>query len=156
MAFVHDEINVRDPEALADWIRTASGILNGGVSFGDPTHPVSASQFPNGTTDNMRGSWIIVEFEALDTATSCAHNLDLPTTGTATNTKPNVVWRVVGMKHDGNSVADGREPVSVQFEEGDTIGASAIELRAYAAGSRVVDGDHPLTVVLWFEPATPW
>ncbi len=152
MPFVGELVDPRSPDSLADWARGVAEALNAGLSFGDPTHPVDPSQFPNGQVDNVRGSFALARFEATDSALSVAHNLALDTVGVG----PNVAWFLLGLRHDGTGVLGGDEPISIEYREGDAVGADAIELRAMAAGGRTVDATHPLRALLFFIAVTPW
>ncbi len=128
--------------------------LRAGLREGDPTHPEGGSAHPNGLLHNMEGSWVTVSFTALDTATTVTHNLELDTTGTA-SANPNVVWRVMGIKHSGVG-ATAVDSMSVNYEIGDAINTNDIELRLYSGGTRTVSGAQPATVLLWLYGVDIW
>lgn len=118
--------------------------LDGRLTRGNPK--VKANH-PNGALDNWRGSWVSVEVDTLDAAVTCTHNLGVEIVGS----NPNVLWQIVSVEHDGAGASATSGATDAQFETGDTITTNTIELRFYSPG-RTVDGTHPLTVILWFEP----
>lgn len=174
MALIDQEVPLEPPDSFlarsgivggddfADWLRSLAAsigdtqrALKGRLREGDPTHPVDSTNQPNGLLHNMEGSWVTVEFAALNTATTIQHNLSLPTTGTS-NSSPNVVWKMMGVKHSGvgTLVTDS---VSVVYDIGDAIGSDSIELRAFSGGARTVAaGANALTVLLFLYGVEPW
>lgn len=155
--------DLEGPDDLLAWAQdvqrayaSVAALLTAGLHVGDPTHPVSTTNHPNGHLQNFDCSFATVEFTATDTATTVTHNLNQSTTGTASNTKPNVIWLVVGLKHDGTGTTGAADTMTLEYEEGDTITADSIQLRIHAGGPRTVDGTHPVTAVLCFFGVTPW
>ena len=133
--------------------------VDGLISFGHPQDPQneggstlagSTSTAHPGTLSNMDGSWVELDVTALDTPVACYHNLNIPV---SVSGEPNVRWLVWGWVHDGNSADVASAPAALFEEVTNTVAANSIELSFYCAGARVVDGDHPLKVTLWFMPA---
>ncbi len=135
-------------EALGHSLRQVIDVLNGQLGFGAPISadaPTAGDQ----AVDNLEGSWVTKVFDTLDAVETCTHNLDVPVNSAGT---PNVRWLLFGIEHDGNS-ATSASAVSISYETGDTVAVNEIDLRAYSSSGRVVDGDHPLTVTLFFTRA---
>lgn len=141
-------------EDVVNAYRALADVLSAGLHLGDPTHPQGTTQHPNGQLANFDISFVQVSFEATGTAVAFQHNLGASTTGVSNDT-PNVCWLVIGAKHDGTASA-GTHPWSLEYQEGDTIGADSIELRLRKAGG-TVDATHPFKVVVCFwKGVTPW
>jgi hypothetical protein len=133
-------------------------VVDGEIEFGtpqDPKDPASATlangTTHNGTLVNLKGSWVSLVVTALDTLTACPHNLAVPVTVVGATNQPNVRWLVFGYQHDGNS-ATAASCVSCNYETGDaaSISEDSFPLRFTSSSGRVVDGDHPLRVDLFF------
>jgi hypothetical protein len=114
-------------------------IVNREIEFGNPADPDAA---------NIRGSWAEGTFTAVDTATTFTHNLEIPTNSGGT---PNVRWKKAMIRHDGVGASPG--PLSIEFVDGDTVTTTTIQLTLRSAGTRTIDGTHPVTVSLFFIPA---
>lgn len=146
------------PQSLVDQIKRLTRVANGLVGFGHPQDPLdddgttlagASAGNHNGTTENIQGSWVELQVETLDAATTCHHHLAVPV---VTAGEPNVRWLVFGFQHDGTGASATSGAPGAQFESGDTVNEDNIQLRFYAPG-RTVDGDHPLHVTLFFIPA---
>jgi hypothetical protein len=104
--------NPDDPKAMSERLTDAGRALDattqfGGVYFGHPANPFeeddttlagSSATAHNGLIENVRGSWVELEFSALDTAVEAIHNLSIPVINA---NKPNVRWIVMGVQHAG-------------------------------------------------------
>jgi hypothetical protein len=91
--------------------------------------------------ENFQAALVSASFTALNTAVSCAHNLGTTDVG----------WIVLRVEHS-NAGAGSGDVISVVRRTADAVSTSAIELRAFAAGSRTVDGSNPINAVLLFYP----
>ena len=150
-------VNPRDLVQIAELLSEIQPILDEGISFGHPQDPASdtsttrAGSGHQGTLENVQGAWCEIEVDTAPgagAAITCTHNLDLevPVSG-----EPNVRWTVWGMSHNGTGTPASAN-VTVYFEEGDTVGADAIELTVGVAGLTVSDAN-PLKITLFFIPA---
>lgn len=148
-----------DPKSIEQRFREMAAAIHH-IGFGNPQDPndidsttlagSSATAHP-GSLENIEGTWVehTIGTSDANTVRVFHHNLDLP----VLNSQPNVRGILMGFSHDGNT-ADAASTVSVGFTEGDTVAANSIELRVFVGGTRVVDDTHPLTVSLFFIPAT--
>lgn len=143
-------------EAVVEALSRLLQIVDNRIEFGNPHDPRSDTSVllagaggHNGALQNIYGSFVELDVEALDTATSCQHNLSVPV---AVAGEPNVLWTVMRWVHDGTAATSTSVP-GVLFEEGDTVGTDSIQLRFYCSATRTVDADHPLKVTLFFTPA---
>lgn len=158
------QVDPHDLRSVAEALTEVIRILDSQVEFGNPQDPRSRSSVElagdaaaapsthNGQLMNIRGSWVELEFTALDTEFVAHHNLGAP----IFNSEVNVRWITMGIRHDGNTVSGGVDTFSVLHEDGGTLTTNTIGLRAYAAATRVVDADHPLHVSLFFIKANRW
>lgn len=147
-------VDPRDPQSIVNQVQRLTSTVDGLLGFGspqDPTDPQSTDLADgaahNGSLENMDGSWVEVDVETLDAATTCTHNLAAP--AISATASPNVRWLVFGYEHDGTGTTGASDTVSCNYETGDAITDDAIELRFYAA-NRTVDATHPLRVTLFF------
>lgn len=147
----------RDPEQLHAHARRLAKVINGGLTFGDPTD--RHSRGANGRKDNMDGSWVTVTAAIADfcvngvggNALTFNHNLNAPTAGTASGAisyRPNVVWPVVCLR-TGNI---GLGAITLYYRLGGLITGNAIEL--WAATS--VAPTDTITMVVFFQAVGPW
>lgn len=118
------------------------------ISFGEPT-PTG-----NGLLNNMEGSWVVLSVTDVASAYVCSHNLSVPVVSTFV--RPNVRWLVFGMEHsDAVSAGNAYDaPFNVYYRIGDPITEDAISLRLARVSNRTVDGSNPVTVTLFFIPAS--
>lgn len=152
----------KDPANLAELVTRIQKVTDSAIEFGNSTDPAGSTTLAgagtptthNGQLMNIKGSWVEVEFETLDTAVDCAHNLNVP----VFNSEVNVRWIVMGIRHSGVGVLTGAETISVIREHGgaDTLSENVIALRAYAAAARTVNAANPIRVSLFFVPAVRW
>jgi len=155
-------VDPEDPQSIVQQSEEIQRVVDGDIEFGHPNDPEditsttpagSTSLAHNGNVQNIAGSWVEAKYTSANSTFTCYHNLfpdpeyTLPVTG-----EPNVRWLVFGFSHDGNTI-DAASTLSVDFVEGDTVAANSIQLRLHAAGTRVVDATHPVTVTLFFIPA---
>ncbi len=153
-------VDGKDPDSIEQRLKEHEAAINR-VEFGDPADPdlsstlqagLATSTVPGhpGTLANMHGAWCeqTVGTTDLATARTFTHNLGL---GAAINGEPNCRWILMGATHSGTG-AGVTSTISVSFEEGDTVGTDAIQLRVYAHG-RTVDDTDKLTVSLFIIPA---
>jgi hypothetical protein len=59
------------------------------------------------------------------------------------------------IRHSGVG-ATGASALSINYEDGDTITADSIQLRAYSSSGRTVDAANPIRVSAFFIPVTRW
>ena len=157
--FAPELVDPTNPDSIAEWARTITALVNGGISIGEPlawdvlTGAVDLLR-PNGVKGHILGDFVQVEVGFKDTgdwiAVTCTHNLNIPNRVAG---GLNVGWTPVRFEHDGNTV-DAASTISVNYRTGDTVTANAIDLRFYASGTRVVSDAHPIIATLWFFPAT--
>lgn len=147
-------IDAGDPQSIVDQVTHIMRVLDQLVEFGDPQDPGSdgstalAGTTHNGRMLNVRGSFVELVVENLNTATTCTHNLNVQLLSAS---QPNVRWLVFGYQHNATGAA-AANAVSVVYVDGDTVGTNAIQLRFYAIGW-TVNAANPLRVCLWFMPA---
>jgi hypothetical protein len=138
MRALADEIQ-RVDDAQNNLLGQMARAINGFIEFGNVTDQDT----------NIRGTWVEQSFTAADTKTVVTHNMNIPISVAGA---PNVRWLCFGFEHDGDTT-DAASTLSVNFEAGDAVAVNTIELRLYVGGTRVVDGDHPVTATLFFTPA---
>jgi hypothetical protein len=152
--------NPTDTAQIAEAVSELQRIVDARVEFGNPQDPngptttLAGSGTPtthNGQTMNILGRWVELEFTALDTEVVANHNLSVE----VFNTEVNVRWIVMGIRHSGDA-ANGTAAISIIHEDGGTLTADTLGLRAYCAATRTVDADNPIRVSLFFTPASRW
>jgi hypothetical protein len=157
-------VDPSQPRSIIDQLTEMTKAVDGGISFGDPQDPTnptsttlagSSASAHAGNIQNIEGGWASANVVALDTAVTLYHNIDCPVSVAG---RPNVRVLAFWWEHDGwdgvaVSSATAIATVSYNFQTGDTVTASSIRLRFYAALPRVVNADHPLRVDLFFVPA---
>ncbi len=101
-----------DLNGLAKTVTALDDIVTGGFNKGSPQNPLDDSDTGlagggsgshNGTTDNINGSWVEVDFTAIDTAVAFRHNLGVILTGVTDDR--NVRWEIDGLRHDADGIA---------------------------------------------------
>lgn len=150
-----------DTASIAQALTELQRVVDRLIEFGNPNDPKGSDTLAgggsptthNGELMNIRGSWVELRFEALDTALTANHNLNIP----VYNSEVNVRWIVMGKRHDDvGAGGSGRESADVRFIDTDSFDENTIELRAFAAGGLTVDATNPLRVSLFFIPAVRW
>lgn len=137
-------------QAVSEWGGSVTDKLNGGLSLGDPTHPQSGSEFPNGLRGNLASSYVVNSVTAAGTAVDYTHNLDI---GVGAANALNVFW-FAGFKHSGVG-ASSISAMSLDFQVGDTVGADSVQLRLRAP-NRTVNVANPVVVCVMFYGVTGW
>ena len=157
MAQVPETIqNPGKPIEVQEFARAVARVINGDLSFGDPTDRVGGGS--NGSKDNLSGGWASSDLTDTDffvngvsagSGIIFTHNLNAPTPGTnfPTADSPNVVWPIVCWKTDTD-----HGPLQLVFRQGDLLSANFIVLRP-VAGDLAPDN---ATVVVWFQVVSPW
>ena len=147
------DANPKDPHSIVEHLGANQRILDGQVEFGHPGNPISdastalAGTTHNGTLMNMAGSWVELAVSALNTNTTCTHNLELAIPSAS---QPNCRWLVWGWQHDGTG-AGATTQVNALYVDG-TVGANSIQLKFYAT-TLTVGAGNKLRVTLYFIPA---
>ena len=137
-----------DPDAVVEFLGEIATILDGQLGHAD--FDKGDSGRPNGILDNFRESYVRVEITAADTAVTFSHNLDLPVVSGSVN----VVWEAVCLAHSGAGTSPG--PLSLEYQDGDSVGNNSIQLRLRSAGSRTIDASNPVRALVRFVPVSQW
>lgn len=159
-------VDPKDAKSLAEQLDEAVRVLDGQVSFGDPqdpTNPASttlagaATGNHPGNIQNIEGAWASATVTAANTAVTFHHNLNLAAPLSVAG-RPNVRVLAFWYEHDGwdGAAVDSATDVSTvsyNFQTGDTVAATSVQLRFYAALPRVISVAHPLRVDMFFVPA---
>ena len=152
--------NAQDPRSIADALTELQLVVQGQLDAGDPLDPnndqsvvlagdMTAAQPHNGRPGNIFGSWVEKEITTSSTAIVFDHNLEIP----VINSEVNVRWRT-NFRHSGAGLAVGA--MTLEFQDGDTVGENSIELRLRVGGTRTVNGANPVRVSVHFIPVTRW
>ena len=138
-------------EDLQKRVNLLEDIFKAGLSFGVPVSIDSLGAAYGQRIGQMKGSWVevAVGLNQLGTNLTFTHNLGLGNLTSAT--KCNVRWLPWGLQHDGTNAGAG-DTISVVYSGG-TVTGNSIQLMVHAAGARLVDNTHKLTVTLFFVPA---
>lgn len=157
-------VDPTQPESIVEQIKEIVLAVDGAIEFGDPQDPTALSSTTlagssaaahAGNLQNIKGAWASALVETANTAVTFHHNLDVPITVAG---RPNVRVLSFWWEHDGwdGAAVDSATAVSAlsyNFQTGDTVSATSVQLRFYAALPRVLSAAHPLRVDLFFVPA---
>lgn len=130
------------PEAIYD----IHDVLRGGLTFGNP------QPSPNGTLDNMAGSWVIGAFTSLGGTFVFNHNLNYPVVATDI---PNVVWTHVCFRHSGAGTM-ATSFLTIEYVNGSQLDENSIELTIRGAVRTVGAGANQINCVAYFLPVEQW
>jgi hypothetical protein len=159
----------RDPLAISEAVSRLQTIVDNEIEFGNPLDPNDSSSTTapgdtagtpqhNGTLQNIRGSWVEVEFDGTGAANyqDFHHNMGLPEGAAG---EPNVRWLCTNFRHSGAG-AVGASTLSLEFD--DSVAApsnptNTIRLVLRAEGTRTIAaGANAVKVSVFFIPAVRW
>jgi hypothetical protein len=158
-------VNIPDPqkpESIIKGVTDVARVVDGEIEFGHPLNPyddqdttLAGAGSPtthNGSVQNIKGSWVEVEFSAANAAVSFAHNLNVEVV--AAN-EPNVRWLFTNFQHSGAGAATGC--LSLEYDDAlCAVGTNTIDLvlRASPGGVRTIAaGANAVKCTVFFTPA---
>jgi hypothetical protein len=150
------------PDSIVKALSEATRVVNEWIEFGNPQNPyddqsttLAGAGTPtthNGEMQNIRGSWVEVEFDAANAAEAFNHNLGLDVISAD---EPNVRWLFTNFRHSGAGAATGC--LSLEYDDAlCAVSANSIDLvlRASPGGVRTIAaGANAVKCTVFFIPA---